>query len=303
MAAEYIPKVKLDAEIETYELFEKRLMSIQVDSTQRVGNWFGFVFRCIDDNLNIVMRPKLVRIEGHIQEAKEAEELSDLVVYVVNEMVDFYQRRDAAGGHNRNVLVYDADARNRLVAISGDRISINRCAFMGRHIYHKFRNVIFLDCHPHTLANCCKHMDDGCLYQSSFWAVHNAVFARSEDARLAWCNFQGHEMVDHNNTRWFGKRDSKCYVRSVWDEYVKFFRRYNDDEVKKDSSVYKMRNILLEEKWDQNNMEAYQTSRDRKFLIRLELAIVCIASTEYYRACYNLEGKINILALHCTKGI
>ncbi len=49
MAAEYIPKVKLDAEIETYELFEKRLMSIQVDSTQRVGNWFGFVFRCIDD--------------------------------------------------------------------------------------------------------------------------------------------------------------------------------------------------------------------------------------------------------------
>jgi len=103
MAAEYIPKVKLDAEIETYELFEKRLMSIQVDSTQRVGNWFGFVFRCIDDNLNIVMRPKLVRIEGHIQEAKEAEELSDLVVYVVNEMVDFYQRRDAAGSHNRNV--------------------------------------------------------------------------------------------------------------------------------------------------------------------------------------------------------
>jgi hypothetical protein len=53
MAAEYIPKVKLDAEIETYELFEKRLMSIQVDFTQRVGNWFGFVFRCIDSTANI----------------------------------------------------------------------------------------------------------------------------------------------------------------------------------------------------------------------------------------------------------
>jgi hypothetical protein len=38
MAAEYIPKVKLDAEIETYQLFEKKLMSIQVDSTQRIGN-------------------------------------------------------------------------------------------------------------------------------------------------------------------------------------------------------------------------------------------------------------------------
>ena len=49
--------------------------------------------------------------------------------------------------------------------------------------------------------------------------------------------------------------------------------------------------MLCPEYWKPNN---YELAKDNLYLIQLELAIICDSSTEYYKACYNLEGNIYI---------
>ena len=80
------------------------------------------------------------------------------------------------------------------------------------------------------------------------------------------------------------------FVRTHWNDYIAFYRLPDHNHVKADSSIAKMRYILCPEKWDVNDVVAYQQAKDLLLNIRLELAISCEASAWYYSACYNLEG-------------
>jgi hypothetical protein len=230
------------------------------------------------------MRPVLKRMEGHLKEKDGKNELSSLLIHVVYDLWNYHQLRFLP-----NAL--PPDINHRLVSISGDRVSINRFAFMNAHIYLSFPKSLFIDCHSHTLNNCGKKLDESCRYQFRFWERHLAVFARSSDTRHHWAEYAGTEMLEHNNTRWFKKRDVKEYIRNRWDAYVNFFREDVHGNVESDTSLYKLRKLLCEEYWDRNDAEAYALSKETYFLLRLELTVVCEASLIYYKACYNLEGK------------
>ena len=285
LARDYIPAIEKMHQKETYQIFKGQCSSLQVDSTYRMGNWYGFIFRCVTDNLDIITRPQLKRIVRSLREANGAEELSSLVIHVVRNMIDYYNARFDVGFGDCD------DACNLVKCISGDRLSVNRCAFMRPEIYIAFPSVIFIDCHPHTLANCGKAMDRACKILDDFWALHNAVFARSEDAKYLWDEHAGVALKKHNNTRWFGKRDSMEFVRARWDMYVNFFRIDAHDDVPRTSSLAKLRAILCPEYWDENEPGFYEEAKQRLFHIKLELAILCEASKIYYKACYNLEGN------------
>ena len=279
LARDYIPAIEAAHNKETSEIFKGRRMSVQVDSTYRVEE-------CVTDDLHIMMRPKLKRVSRHLKEGNNIRELSSLVIHTVRDMVDYYRLRyEGLPGAD------DLAACANVLAISGDRLSVNRCAFMSHEVYLAFPQIIFIDCHPHTLANCGKILDESCTAQMQFWVWHNAVFARSEDARDLWAHYAGIELLEHNNTRWFAKRDSKTFVRNRWNQYVDFFRLPENSNCGRESSMFRMRNILLPELWNPNDLETTQANKERLFLIRLELAIVCEATIEFYKSCYNLEGK------------
>ena len=286
LAREYIPAIAGAHNKETFEIFKGKDFSLQVDSTVRMGTWYGFIFRCVTDDLDIVTRPKLKRITRSLKEAKGEGELSGLVIHVIRDMADYYQQRWGGqdGDHN--------EACRRVRCIAGDRLSVNRCAFMSQEVLGAFPNVLFIDCHPHTLANCRKAMDQACIICDEFWACHNAVFARSEDAKYLWEEHTDVAIKRHNNTRWFAKRDSMEFIRQRWDQYVNFFRLPENLNAQRTSSLAKLRSILCPECWDHNDQGRYEESKQRLFNIRLELAILCEASKCYYAACYNLEGML-----------
>ena len=284
LSKEYIPKLLYTFNKERVELLKDQYINVQLDSTYRVGDWYGFVFRCVTSDFKIVMRPVLKRMEGHLKEKDGKNELSSLLIHVVYDLWNYHQLRFLP-----NAL--PPDMNHRLVSISGDRVSINRFAFMNAHIYLSFPKSLFIDCHSHTLNNCGKKLDESCRYQFRFWERHLAVFARSSDTRHHWAEYAGTEMLEHNNTRWFRKRDVKEYIRNRWDAYVNFFREDVHGNIESDTSLYKLRKLLCEEYWDRNDDEAYALSKETYFLLRLELSVVCEASLIYYKACYNLEGK------------
>ena len=284
LARDYIPAILTKQNRDTYDLFKNKHISLQVDSTNRHGEWYGFIFRCVTDDLQIITRPKLKRINRHLIEKDGELELSSLVIHVVRDLLDYYRLRfEGNSGPNENVC-------ELVKCIAGDRVSINRCAFMKPEVYHAFPRMIFLDCHPHTLANCCKVMNAECTAVEKFWSHHISVFARSEDAKTLWCKHATVTLKTHNNTRWFAKRDSMEFVRARWNNYVEFYRLPDHEHVKADISIARVRSIVCPEYWDINDNIAYQRAKDFLFSIRLEMAIVCEASAWYYSACYNLEG-------------
>lgn len=284
LARDYIPAILAKYNRDTYILFKQKSISLQVDSTNRIGEWYGFIFRCVTDDLQIITRPKLKRISRHLIEKDGAMELSSLVIHVVRDFLDYYRLQfDGNAGQHENVC-------ELVKCISGDRVSINRCAFMKPQVYHAFPKMVFVDCHPHTLANCGKVMNVECTAAEKFWALHIAVFARSEDAKSLWVQHAHVNLKTHNNTRWFAKRDSMEFVRTRWTDYVAFYRLPDHQHVKADSSIAKVRSILCPEYWDVNDVGAYEQAKDLLLNIRLELAIICEASAWYYSACYNLEG-------------
>lgn len=175
LAREYIPAIVRVHHNETFQLFKDSLCSLQVDSTYRMGEWYGFIFRCVNDDLEIITRPKLKRIARSLKESAGEEELSSLVIHVVRDMVDYYRLRfdGVPGAHTT--------ACENIKCISGDRVSINRCAFMNIHVYQAFPKVIFIDCHPHTFHKCGEKIDIACTELHQFWANHTAVFAKSDN--------------------------------------------------------------------------------------------------------------------------
>ena len=56
LAKEYIPAVMAHHNKETFDIFHKQQMSVQVDSTYRMGEWYGFIFRCVTDDIEIITR-------------------------------------------------------------------------------------------------------------------------------------------------------------------------------------------------------------------------------------------------------
>jgi hypothetical protein len=200
ISKDYIPKINELINEEDYKLLSKHPFHVQIDSTARVGEWYGFVFRTVNDDLDIIVRPHLRRLRGKLIERYGEVQLSSVVNSVVREVL------------RMNWALSEEELRY-FVAITADRASINRCALMGDNLHYNFPYVQFIDCHPHTLANCGKNIDEICTIQGRFWALHNKIFSRGETARTRWCEYANEEMVDHNNTRWFAKRDSKEYVR------------------------------------------------------------------------------------------
>ena len=200
ISKDYIPKLNELINDEDYKLLSKQQFHVQIDSTARVGEWYGFVFRTVNDNLDIIVRPHLRRLRGKLIERYGEVQLSSVVNSVVREVL------------RMNWALSEEELRY-FVAITADRASINRCAFMGDNLHYNFPYVQFIDCHPHTLANCGKTIDEISTIQGRFWALHNKIFSRGETARTRWSEYANEEMVDHNNTRWFAKRDSKEYVR------------------------------------------------------------------------------------------
>ena len=289
LAKEYIPAIVEIHHNETSEIFKDNLCSIQVDSTFRMGSWYGFIFRCVTDELEIITRPKLVRVARSLKEADGIEELSSLVISTVRDMIDYHRLRfnGALGAH--------IHACEKIKCISGDRISINRCAFMNRDVYQAFPKMIYLDCHPHTFAKCGEKIDLACTELHRFWINHTAVFARSENNVELWERHSNVAMKRHNNTRWFGKRDAMEFVMLRWIQYVNFYRLLEHDLKRDNSTVIKLRSIL----WpDPDNAATYEQAKDRLFNIRMELAIVCESSKIYYAACYNLEGTVKIYIIY-----
>ena len=72
---------------------------------------------------------------------------------------------------------------------------------------------------------------------------------------------------------------------SLWDIPNDFI-----NGIKPDSSIAKMRKLLISDYWPALNLLEFNRSKENLFNIRLELAMVCDGSIEYYKACYNLEG-------------
>ena len=283
LAKEYIPAVMAHHNKETFDIFHKQQMSVQVDSTYRMGEWYGFIFRCVTDELEIITRPKLKRITRALKEADGLEELSSLVIHVVRDLVDYRLRYEGIEcAHNT--------ACEFIKCISGDRISINRRAFMNRNVYIAFPRMIFIDCHAHTFANCGKQIGEACEVADEFWSLHTAVFARSENHTNVWEQHAGIAMRRHNNTRWFAQRDAMEFIRVRWDVYVNFFLLPDHERCKSTSSLARLRAILCPQYWAALDEGAFNEAKQRLFNIRLELAIICEASKVYYSACYNIEG-------------
>ena len=89
LARDYIPDILSKYNRDTHDLFKQKCISLQVDSTNRNGEWYGFIFRCVIDNLQIITRPKLKRISRHLIEKDGALELSSLVIHVVRDLLDY----------------------------------------------------------------------------------------------------------------------------------------------------------------------------------------------------------------------
>jgi len=68
LARDYIPAILTKQNRDTHDLFKNKHISLQVDSTNRHGEWYGFIFRCVTDDLQIITRPKLKRINRHLIE-------------------------------------------------------------------------------------------------------------------------------------------------------------------------------------------------------------------------------------------
>ena len=202
LSKDFIPKVYELHDNETFNALNNEYFSIQVDSTARIGEWYGFIFRTIDDDLVIRNRPVLKRLQGKLVEVNGRNQLSSLIKSVIRETFRLGDRLPST-------------LTEKFVSITADRASLNRCAFMGENIKLDFPNLQFIDCHSHTLSNCGKEIDENCHVQKDFWTLHNNVFARGEGARSTWVDYMGYSMVDHNNTRWFAKRDCKDWVRLV----------------------------------------------------------------------------------------
>jgi hypothetical protein len=267
-ATHYLPILTEEQDVLTSKMFFKKEFSLEVDSTKRYGNWYGFLLRSVDEDLNIQLRPQLYRVDRSLSERFKLAELSSLTTSLIYKILN--------GNHHKN-----------FVAISGDRVSLNRCAYMQGNFEAMFPYSVFIDCHAHTLANCGKAIDDSCTHLKSFWETHVSVFARGNSAKSLWADFSGKEMVTYSNTRWFGKRDAMEWVRKNWNLYTQFYELPIHDGCKPSSSIFQMRQMICRNLW---NQEIYENANNELFLIKLELAIVCDSSKKYYSACYNLEG-------------
>ena len=118
-------------------------------------------------------------------------------------------------------------------------------------MFRTYPYTIFIDCHSHTLANCGKVLENSCLVQDEFWQLHNSVFARGETAKHQWREFYNKSMIDYSETRWFGKREAKDWVRKIFDTHYKdFFSQEIFDSKQKTTSIYKMRQLICPNYWE-----------------------------------------------------
>ena len=242
LAKHYIGAVNMDQRNREKMALKNSKFSVQIDSTRRVGEWYGFIIRSVTDELKINHRPRLIRMARHLNERK-SNELTALLTSIVYDVLNFNNDGNGIGNSNNN-----------FVALCGDRASLNRCSFQGEAIRSIFPGSLFIDCHSHTLANCGKALDKACYLQDEFWQLHNAVFARGETAKFRFHEFHGKAMIDYSETRWFAKREAKDWILKILNTgngYIKFFSQMCFRDVLPTTSINKMRNLICSQFWEE----------------------------------------------------